>query len=327
MCTTILKILTGLMLFTSLTEAKDITPLFTLKTSGLVSDFVIDGNRLYAATSQGSIDIFDLETQKVVDRIILQPIRTVRGELIPAQIFSIDRIEDKTLLVSKGKNGYRDVWIYEGFELKKVIGEEKKLFVKKARFANNGDLLLGTFGSDVILHDEKEGYQVYQKHISESALGGIALSADKKKVVMSDESGSVRLIDVASSQVDKVFSSEHVDNIYRVAYSNGIILTAGQDRRVGVYYVDGREPYHLKSDFLVYCVALSPSGKKGIYSSGTDHKLQLFDVESRKKTTRLFGHHAVINKIKFMTENILVSAGDERHIYVWSLDVNNSHNP
>ncbi len=251
MCTTILKILTGLMLFTSLTEAKDITPLFTLKTSGLVSDFVIDGNRLYAATSQGSIDIFDLETQKVVDRIILQPIRTVRGELIPAQIFSIDRIEDKTLLVSKGKNGYRDVWIHEGFELKKVIGEEKKLFVKKARFANNGDLLLGTFGSDVILHDEKEGYQVYQKHISESALGGIALSADKKKVVMSDESGSVRLIDVASSQVDKVFSSEHVDNIYRVAYSNGIILTAGQDRRVGVYYVDEREPYHLKSDFLV----------------------------------------------------------------------------
>ncbi len=315
-----LKILLALLFVISIAFSKDITPLFKLKASGLVSDFVIEGSRLYAATDQGSIDIFDLETQKIVDRIKLKSILTVRGELVPAQIYSVDRIDGKTLFVSKGESGYRNVWIHTGFELKKIIGEEKKLFVKKAHFANNGDLLLGTFGSDVLLYDEKEGYQVYQKHISPSALGGIALSADKKKVVMSDESGSVRLIDVASSQVDKVFSSEHVDNIYRVAYSNGIILTAGQDRRVGVYYVDKNDSYHLKSDFLVYCVALSPNGKNGIYSSGLDHKLQLFDIKSRKETKRLAGHHAVVNKIEFINETLLVSAGDENDIFIWSLE-------
>lgn len=315
----IVKIITGLILFISFAETKDIKPLFQLKASGLVSDFVIDANKLYAATSQGSIDIFDLETQKVIDRIILKPILTERGELVPAHLFSVDRVDGKTLFVSKGENGYRNVWIYENFELKKLIGEEKKLFVKKAHFAQNGDILLGTFGSDVLLYDETEGYEVYQKHISESALGGMALSVDKKKVLMSDEAGIVRLIDVNSSKVDKIFSSEHVDNIYRVAYQNGTIITAGQDRRVGVYYTDDRKSYHLKSDFLVYCVALSPSGKVGIYSSGTDHKLQLFNIKSREKTLQLIGHHAVVNKIKFINEDLLVSAGDEQDIYIWSL--------
>ena len=314
------RFLLSLFLFSSVVSARDIRALFTLEASGLVSDFVVDGSRLYVATDRGSVDIFDLRERKVVDSILLDPILTAQGDLVPARIYSIDRRQGKTLLVSRRSDGYRDLWIHDGLELRRVGSEKEKLFAKKARFTGSGEIFMGTFGSDVLLYDIDEGYRVYRQHISESALGGLALSGDRKKAILSDESGSVRVVDIASSRVEQTLDSEHVDNIYRVAYRNGIILTAGQDRRVGVYDLEHNRSYHLESDFLVYCVAISPNGKTGIYSSGVDHDLQLFDISGKTKGDRLIGHHAVVNKIHFLSETMLISAGDERLIYVWKLD-------
>jgi len=137
-------------------------------------------------------------------------------------------------------------------------------------------------------------------------------------MVISDESGAVRLIDINSSIVEKTFSSEHVDNIYSVAYAQDIILTAGQDKRVGIY--SKNNAFHIKSDFLVYCVGISPSAKKGIYSSGIEHDLQLFTTKDGKKTDRLVGHHATPTKVMFVDENTLISTGDEYTIYFWRLN-------
>jgi WD40 repeat protein len=149
-------------------------------------------------------------------------------------------------------------------------------------------------------------------------MGGMILSPDKKKVIISDESGEVRLIDIDTSKVLKTFSSEHVDNIYRVAYANNIIITAGQDRRVGVYR-ENAKAYHIKSDFLVYAVGLSPSGRTGVYSSGFDHELQLFNTANGSKGDKLIGHYAIPGKILFINENSIISSGDEDRIFFWKL--------
>jgi len=298
--------------------AQDISPLYRLSTSGLVSDFVVDSGKIYIATNQGSIDIFDLHTQKIVDRVVLEPTRTVRGELVPTAIYSVDRMNGKTLFVSRGREGYRDVWVKEGLHLKKIIDSDKKVVTKKAYFVNEEHVLLGTFGSDAILYDQTEGYRLYHEHVSQSALGGMILSNDKKTMVMADESGMVRIIDVLSSKVLESYSSQNLDNIYRVAYQSGTLITAGQDRRVGVYPKVG-EPYHIRSDFLVYAVGLSPSAKVGIFSSGMEHHLQLFNLSTKALGDRLIGHRSVVNKIEFLTEQIVISAGDERDLLIWRL--------
>jgi len=300
-------------------NAKDITPVATIKASGLVSDFVEDNGYLYVATDAGSVDIIDLRTQKIVKQIIFEPLKTAMGDFVPTRVHSVDRSHGKTLLVTSGTSAYRNVWIHDGEHLRKIIDEEKHLMPKRAFFTDTDKIVFGTFGSDVILYDNKENYKLYESHISESTMGGMVLSHDKKKMVISDESGTVRVLDVKSSKVEKTFSSEHVDNIYRVAYSNGVIITAGQDRRVGVYKKN-KKAYHIKSDFLVYCVGLSPSGKTGVYSSGTEHDLQLFHTGNGTKTDRLLGHYATPNKIMFIHENALISAGDEDTVFFWMLD-------
>ena len=298
--------------------AKDITPVTTIKTSGIVSDFVEDKGYLYVATDVGIVDIIDLITQKIVRQIKFKPILGTNGELIHVHIYAIDRFKNKTLFVTSGKNAYRNVWISNGNVLKKIIDESKHIMPKKAFFTTEGNIIFGTFGSDTILYNQDEDSKLYDIHISQSTMGGMVLSKDKKHMVISDESGTVRVIDINSSKIEKTLSKEHVDNIYNVAYSKNTIITAGEDRRVGVYFPDGSS-YHLNSNFLVYAVGLSPNAKIGVYSSGFNHNLQLFDIATKRKGDRLVGHYAIPNKILFINETSIISAGDEDKIFFWNL--------
>ena len=304
--------------FLSLAAAKDITPSLTFKAIGLVSDFVIDNNRLYVATDVGTVDIFDLHTQKIIQQIILPPVTTAMDDLVPARVLSVDRYNNKTLIVSIGKDAFRNVWIYESNSLQQIVDERAKLTIKEARFVDDERLIYATFGSEIILHDTKENYQLYKTHISQSTLGDIVLNHDKTKMVFSDESGEIKLIDIQSSAVEQTYASENVDNVYHVAYSNEIIITAGQDRRVGVYQ-KGKKAYHIKSDFLVYCVGISPSGTTAVYSSGEENHLQLFNTKTKQKSHRLVGHKAIINQIKFINEKELFSAGRSQEVLYWRL--------
>ena len=286
---------------------------------GLVNDFVVNQDKIYIANDAGTVDIFDVQTQKIINHITLDPITSRMGQLVSPNILSVDYLNGKVLIVSMGVDSYRNVWIYENYELKKIIGEEKKLTLKEARFADDEKIILGTFGSEILLHDLGEQYNLYKRHVSQSTLGDIQLSENKKEVVMSDESGEIRLIDVQTSETLKVFSSQNVNNVYRVAYANGVIITAGQDRRVAVYQ-EGEKDYHIKSDFLVYCVGITPTGKTGVYSSGEQSDLQLFNTKTKEKTDKLVGHNGIVNQIKFINETELFSCERSPYVYYWRLD-------
>ena len=300
-------------------NAKEIYPSAKFKSMGLVNDFVVSKNKLYIANDAGTIDIYDLTTQKIVNQIILDLITTKMGRLTSPNVLSVDIRGDKLLIVSIGVSSFRNIWLYENFELTKIIGEDKKLTVKEARFIDDEKIMLGNFSSEIVLHDIGESYNLYKRHVTQSTLGDIALSEDNSKVVMSDESGEIRLLDVKSSQTLQVYSGQNVDNVYHVAYANGVILTAGQDRRVGVYQ-EGVKDYHIKSDFLVYCVGITPDGKTGLYADGEESNIQLFDTKTKEKLDTLVGHEGVINQIKFINDKELFSSERSRYVHYWRLD-------
>ena len=307
------------MLLLSTLVAKEIHPTLLFHSIGYVNDFVLNKNRLYVANDMGCIDIFDTNTQKVVNRVVLPLLVTARNKLTSPNVISVDYLNGKLLILSIGKKSYRNVWIYENYELKQIVDETKKLTIKEARFVNNEQILFSTFGSEVILHDTSEQYNVYKTHISQSTTGDMVLSHSKDQMVLSDESGEVRLIDVATSKVLKNYKPQNLDNVYHVAYNNNIIITAGQDRRVGVYGAR-KEDYYLKSDFLVYCVGLSPNGKTGVYSSGEENNLQLFNTKTKKLGDILIGHKTPINQIKFKNDYEIYSIGSRNDIFYWKLN-------
>lgn len=299
--------------------AKDIKPLFTLETRALVYDFVLDGTNLFVANDMGTIEVFDLFTQKKVDEIVLPPVFTLQGERTTPKIINLDRYNGKTLFVSTTLKGFREVWLHDGFNLKKIIKIEDKLSVRKVKFIDDKKFILGTIGHEMILYDRSDNFKMYRKHIEQSAFSDLMLSEDKKTMISSSESGRVSLIDVKSGAILEKYESQNVDNIYKISYKNGTIITAGQDRRVGVYPKNS-EPYYIKSDFLVYSVGLNPSGTLGVYSSGEENYLQVFDVKTKKMLNRLVGHNSLPTNIKFFNEKELFSSGDENRVFYWKID-------
>ncbi|MEA1915118.1 MAG: nitrate reductase, partial [Campylobacterota bacterium] len=153
----------------------------------------------------------------------------------------------------------------------------------------------------------------------QSSFSDLELSEDKKTMITASESGIITVMNVKTGKVMKQLPVLNLDNVYQIAYKNGNVLTGGQDRRVGVYPKNAK-PYYIKSEFLVYSVALSPSGKLGMYSSDENSTLQLFDIPSGDKLATLEGHYAIPTTIKFFDEKGVFSAGYENKIFYWRLD-------
>ena len=138
-------------------------------------------------------------------------------------------------------------------------------------------------------------------------------------MVTASESGQVILSDTKTGKTIKEFKPLNLDKIFQLAYKNDVVITAGQDRKIAIYNKN-EKPYYIRSDFLVYSVALSPSGRIGIYSSNTDNDLQLFNTQTKKKLHTLKGHYAIPTTIKFYDERSLFSAGYENKIFYWRID-------
>jgi len=301
--------------------AKEMKPLSKLNASGMVTDILIDDGKLYASTFGGVVDIFDIKTKKLVDTISLPVIKDFMGDAVPPKIYSVDRLGDKAVMVSEGKSGYRNIFIYEGTTLTQI--SDSKFFMKEALFVDEDHILLGLLSSEIILYKISTKEVLYRKSIKESTSGGSAfsdmvLSEDRKTVVTADESGDINLFNVADFKHLKLYNGQNLDNVYKVDYKKGIIITAGQDRRCAIYKPDGKA-YYVHGKFLIYAAALSPSAEIGVFASTMDNELQLFDVRSKNKMGLLKGHNATLTDFAFLNETQFFSSAEEKTILFWDI--------
>lgn len=310
------KIIFISLIYISLLDAKVIKPVYLFKASGFVNDFVVSNTKLYIAGDAGIVDIYEIKSKKLIEQIVLEPQVTGQGIVIDSVISSIDVVNDKVLITSTTMSGYRNVWLYEKHKLKLIIDESKKLTVKEARFIDDEKVMFSTLDADVILHDVGESYDVYRTHISGSTIGDYQLSSDKKTMAVADESGAITIVNVSDSKVIRQPTPQNLDNIFHIAYANDTVLTAGQDMRVGVYPKFSK-PYYIEMNFLVYCVGLNPSATVGVYTSGEENLLQLFNPQTKKKLDRLVGHKGIVNQIKFTKEREFYSSDRSNYVYFW----------
>lgn len=313
-----MKILLILTLFFINLYSQNIKPSYIINTKEIVSDFVFNNKYLFIATIKGSIEIFDFKKKKMINEIVFPYEKTTKLKLVKTKILSIDELNNKLLIVRASIKPYREVWLYENRILRKIISLEDKLSIKEARFISNDKIILSSLSNELISYDLNESYINYKKQIEQSYFSDMELSKDKKTLVSASESGIVSLINVKNGNILETFSSQNVDNIYKLAYVNNTIITAGKDRRVGVYQ-KGKKAYHIKSNFFIYCVALSPKALTAVYTKDEDSNLEVFDIESKKSLYTLKGHFALVNNIKFINEYELFSSGDEKKVFYWKL--------
>ena len=144
------KIVTILILITSIYAANIQKPVAKYISSGAVTDIVYRDAKLYSATDASCVDIFDVETKKIIQKIKVSQIKDFMGDVIDSKVYSVDIIKDKILILSQAQKGARRLHIYENDKLELFIPYTEGLFYQK----NTNSLLIACKSSPSINKNE-----------------------------------------------------------------------------------------------------------------------------------------------------------------------------
>lgn len=313
------NIFTLIILISSLYGATLQKPTAQFISSGAVTDIVYKDAKLYSATDASCVDIFDTTTKKIIKKIKVSQIKDFMGDIIDSKVYSIDVIKDKILILSQAQKGARRVHIYENGKLELFIPYTDRLFIAKAKFINENTILLGLLSNEIISYDLKNKKINYRVSISQSKFSNFALNEDKSEVVIADESGDLKIHATKDASRLKELSGQNLDNVFQVDTKNGIIATAGQDRRVVIYAPKFNSAYYEHAKFLIYSVGLSPSGKIVGYASDEDNNVALFNTITKSKLGLYGGNKMTLSNILFINEKEFFVSSDDKTINFYKI--------
>ncbi len=313
------KILLFFLTISSLLYAKMQVPLVQFASSGSVIDIVYKNDKLYSATDASCIDIFDINTQEILQTIRLKKITDFMGDLADSKVYSVDIIEDKILMLSQAKKGARRLHIYEDKTLRLVLPYTKKLFIAKAKFIDANTVLLGLLSNEIISYDIIKQRQNYRFQVSGSKFSDFVLNEDKTEIIIADESGNLKIHKTKDGAFRRELSGQNLDNVFEVDTKNSIIITAGQDRKAVVYAPKFNSSYYKKSDFLIYSVGLSPNGKIAAFSSDEKNNVTVFNTITKKELGVYIGNKMIISNILFIDENTMLVSSDDNIINLYKI--------
>jgi len=171
----------------------------------------------------------------------------------------------------------------------------------------------------LILYDMKNDKNLYREQIGGSKFSNFALNEDKTKVIIADESGDMKLVNVKDGKIIKVLKGQNLDNVFQVDFKNKTIVTAGQDRRCAVYGTQDSRAYYKQASFLIYSVGLSPSAKLAGFASDEHNNVTIFNTGTKSDLYKLGNHKMTLTNILFINEEELFTASDSKEINYWKL--------
>ena len=304
----------------SFLNAKDLIPLYSLNASGGVTDLLINDEKLYVSTTASAIDIFDIKTKEKINKITLAKITDFTGDEIDSKIYSIDVLDKNILILSQGKNGGRNIDIYKDNKLEKIISDEERLFIARVKFLDENYIIYALLSNQIYLYDIKNKRILNETQISQSKFSNFTLTEDKSKIIVSDESGNLTIIDSKTFNIIKTFKGQNLDNVFQVDIKNNLIITAGQDRRTVIYNINQNNSFYKEGSFLIYSVGLSPSGNLGAFSSDEDNNVTVFDTNTKKDLYKLTQNKSTLTNILFINENEIFVTSDDKKINYYKLN-------
>ncbi len=307
------------MMFFTFIDAKTLQPAHIYLGSGSVTDLVYQDGLLYSATAEGAVDIFNTKEEKLKQKITLPKIKDFTGDEVNSKVYSVDIAEGKIMIASQGNMGYRRIHIFANNSLTEVISTAKNFTIAKAKFVDTNTILIALLSNELILYNMKNDKYLYHKQIGGSKFSDFALNEDKTQVIIADESGDMKLIDVKEGKIIKMLKGGNLDNVFQVDFKNKTILTAGQDRRVALYGTQDSRAYHKEASFLIYSVGLSPSAALAGFASDEHNNVTIFNTQSKSDLYTLGEHKMTLTNILFINEEELFTASDSKEINYWKL--------
>ena len=201
------------------------------------------------------------------------------------------------------------------------------LLIGKSKFINKNQIVFSTLGNEMYLYDIKEKKTIWKINIKtigdsfNSKFSDFATNEKRDLVVVADESGDLKIVDVKKAKIIKYLEARNLDNVFKVDFKNNKIITAGQDGKCVFYDLDKNTDYYLKEKkwFLIYAAGLTPSGNKGAFSSDEENNVTVFDTKSKRKLFKLENNLMTLSSILFINENEIFVTTDSNTFNYYNL--------
>lgn len=306
-----MKTVIALMLSALIAFGADIKPKKIIKLDSPSLDMVVKNHKLYACSEKGDVYEVSARAKKLYT---LPPMVTQDGKS-QQKALTLDISPNNTVVVG-GEDG--SLYVSQSGKLVKT-GFSTRSVIKKVAVVSENLVIIGLVSSQAILYDISKNKTVYATQIGSSPLSDLALSDDKKTAAIGGEAGTVYLLDVASGKIKKAYKNVNLDNIYKIDYHLGVVITAGQDRKATVITDNGMLKARIEGEFLVYAAALSPSASKAAVATKEDNDIEVFGVNPNTKIALAKGLSSTPNRIVFLNESEFAACGDENKILIWGI--------
>jgi len=298
-----------------------LTPAWQLDVNASVKDMVLYKGTLVIGTDNGTLKVYNFKEKQFITIITLPKVKDFMGDLMPPKVFSVDAVENKYVLLSdSGEGGYVNVWINENNKTSQIISAKDKKVIVKVRFVDAKHLLFGYLGNEVALYNLETHKELYRVQLSESKFSDFSLNETHKQVVFSCESGVLNVVDVLTGKVVKVLKGQNLDNVHMVDFKQGIVSTAGQDRRGALYDANTGKGNYISGNFFIYATGLSPSTKMVAFTMKEDNTISIFNRNDKSKIAELKGQNSTLNSIIFKDERTVFASANNSVVMMWKLD-------
>ncbi len=299
--------------------SEEIKPYRYLSASEAVSDFIKVKDILVVGTEEGTVEVYDLTTDTLIDKVSLPKYKDILGDDMRSLILSVDYRKGRILFIARVIDGYRELYLYENKILTTLIGIKEKTTVQKVMFVDDNIALIQSMGNEIILFDIKAKKRILSKQLNYSSFSDLTLDEEHKYIYTADETPMITKMDVKTFKILKEYNKANKRDIVSIDFKNEILLSGGKDKRVIVYR--SLEEYTMtKGQFFIYSVALNPQATLAAFMKNEENDISVVDINTMQEKYLLKGHNQTIIKIDFFNENELISADERNKLMFWKLE-------
>jgi WD40 repeat protein len=240
-------------------------------------------------------------------------------------VFSIEK-QANHLYVGQGSGGVHVIDLQSRQEIRHLKYHNRAIFqilshpLKPYLYFLGGDGLLS-------IVDHADYSLKLSLPISEAKLRTASLSANRELLFVGSGDGYIRILETDYYNVLNDVKC-HEGGVYDMVWlSDNEVITVGRDGHIRLWKLRDHQlieydkiPAH---NYAVYSIDISPSGQK-IATASRDKTVKIWEMGNLRKPLRIQrvgtkGHTHSVNVVKWVNDNLLVSAGDDRSLFFWTI--------
>uniref|UniRef100_A0A2C9JW86 Uncharacterized protein n=1 Tax=Biomphalaria glabrata TaxID=6526 RepID=A0A2C9JW86_BIOGL len=256
-----------------------------------------------------------------------------------SSVLCVDVHPQNGRIASGGEAGELCIWSHDGQVIGKISRPDTEctsvLFSRE-----NPNLIYAAFGEEILILDQHRFQEpLYVLHSNTDEINQITLDSKEQFLAACDDSGEIKVFGLQDRKVFKTLRLKHTNICSTAVFRPGRpweVVTGGLDCRLvhwdfskpkclnqfnmqELHATPGDAPYMINPPFIHH-MSVSPTGST-LACALENGQIPIFSGSQKNLQPKfaLLGHMQGVSQVHFLTEEMLLSAGNDSCINQWDL--------